>query len=156
MKEELARHAKGRDAKGRAAQYYDGLAARWLISARAVDSADRPRVDALLGRLQQLEQEKAPRGFRPRTDQRANLGEAESILHAWQQGYVLLAHDLDAKRVAREVGVPATTVVDLAKWLIANGANVHELGSSLLDLQAADIDTGRWINGVMDLVPRQR
>ncbi|MET8040168.1 hypothetical protein ABZU25_04780 [Micromonospora sp. NPDC005215] len=157
VRQELALHAKKYDAKGRAAQYFGGTAARWLVDAPPVDDADIPKLNALLARLKALELEKsAITGRRVKTGSKANLGEAESILFACQQGHTLLAHDNDAKKVAREVGVPAGTVVDLARWLVAQGANVAELGQSLLDLQATDIDSGERISGVLDLVPRQR
>ncbi|MEV0425357.1 hypothetical protein [Micromonospora sp. NPDC050495] len=157
MRQELAKHAKGRDAKGQAAKYFDGPDCGWLIMAPPVQPQEIRVLEALLERLKELELEKAQRlGRRAKSHPKANLGEAESILHAIRHGHAFLAHDNTAKRVAWDAGLQAGTIVDVVKWMVSRGANAYQLAEELKELQAVKIDTGLWINSVLDLTPAPR
>jgi hypothetical protein len=156
VRDELAHKARGYGAVAKAAEIYGGRSATWLTATIVFAPADQSELQPIWQRLQDLEKEKATRqGRAPREDPGANLGEAQSILHARRQGHTLLAHDGDARRVAREHSVPNATIVDLAQQLVAEGNKARPLANELLGLQASGIDTGRHITGPLDLRPSQ-
>ena len=156
VRDELARFAQRSDPLGKAAKSYSGTGAAWLSTVAEFTGADDAHLRPIMDRLRALASEKArTRGQVKNFHRKENLGEAQSILHAMRNGQTLLAHDNDARRVAIENGVPATTLVSLARRLVAEGAEPRELAACFLSLQASNIDTGQTIRGQLDLMPRR-
>jgi len=157
VRSELLRQSKGSDARARAAQMYNGKGAFWLTETVTFTALDEADVERIRNRLKVLGDAKAQRkGRRPSTHPQANLGEAQSILHARRHKHTLLAHDDDARIVAREHGVPAATIVDLARRLVSEGFSAKKLANEFLTLQRDGIDTGEHITGQLDLRPRRQ
>lgn len=157
VRDELIRHSRGRDPLARAANIYNGRGASWLTAVVQFSNQDDQDLNPIKDRLKQLAEQKAARKGRAASSHpKANLGEAQSILHSHRNRHTLLAHDDDARRVARENQVPAATLVDLARQLVAEGTSAKELATAFLSLQRDDIDTGEHIGGQLDLRPRPR
>jgi hypothetical protein len=77
-------------------------------------------------------------------------------LHARRNQHTFLAHDDDARAVANEHSIPAGTLVDLARRLVAEGAHPRQLADGFMTLQRDGIDTGEHITGPLALVPPRR
>jgi hypothetical protein len=110
---------------------------------------DQAEIDIVHGRLRELSKVVDPHP-------NENLGEAQSIIHARRNAHYLVAHDGDAQRVARENGVPATTIVSLAREIVATGGNARELADAFISLQSRRINTGYPVRSELDLTPRRR
>jgi len=158
VRAELLHQSKGIGPRARAASVYNGRGAAWLTMTVTFTAVDDQDLTPIRERLRALGEAKALRkGRAAPADPRAHLGEAQSILHANRGGYTLLAHDDDALRVARERGVPAATLVDLARRLVAEArASAKQLADGFLTLQRDGIDTGEHITGQLDLGPQRR
>ncbi|MBY8851998.1 hypothetical protein K7G98_28450, partial [Saccharothrix sp. MB29] len=87
---------------------------------------------------------------------KANLGEAQTIVHAKRRRYYVLTNDRDALKVSGEEGVGVMTTVTFAKGMVGAGARVDVLARELLDIQARNIDLGGRMRGQLDLVPRRK
>ncbi len=157
VKAELFHHSRGNGPRARAAEMYNGRGVAWLSAVIAFSAADDNDLAPIRNRLTTLGVAKANRqGRTPPTDPRANLGEAQSILHAHRHQHTLLAHDDDARIVAKQNSVPAATLVDLARRLVSEGISAKQLANMFLTLQRDGIDAGEYITGPLDLVPRGR
>lgn len=155
--DELLRHSRGSAPLARVAKIYSGRSVGWLTQVVEFTVEDEDDLRPIKERLNQLAEQKAFRKGRvPSAHPKANLGEAQSILHACRNSHILLAHDDDARRVARENRVPAATLVDLARHLVAEGASARKLATEFMSLRRDGIDTGEFVNGPLDLAPRRR
>lgn len=157
VRDELVKHSRGTDAVARAARIYNGTHARWLTVLVLFGAGDESDLMPIKARLKQLDEAKAARrGGQPSSHPKAHLGEAQSILHAIREQHILLAHDNDARTVARENRVRSATLVDLARRLVSEGKSARVLANEFLTLQRDGIDTGEHITGQLDLAPRKR
>lgn len=155
VRAELLNQARGTDARARAARAYTGLGASWLTAVVTFSTADGSELSAIKSRLEQLAKDKERHsGRRALTHPLAHLGETQSILHARRNTYTLLAHDNDARRVAREHGVPAATLIAFAQRLVSEGEPVKRLADEFQTLRADGINLGGPFTGPLDLMPR--
>lgn len=161
VREEISRQAaETTSARGAAARTYDGRGAAWLTPIVEFGPSDEADLAPVKDRLAMLAATKAAKNAKrygkPAQEKHplADLGEAQSIVHAKRSGHTLLCHDMAANTVAREQGIPSATVVDLAQQLVAEGQRPRQLADGLMLLQRMGIDTGRDVSGPLDLVPR--
>jgi hypothetical protein len=154
---ELARHISRPGPRGELAVAARRHNAAWLGTPRGFQPED-PDVAAVLATMHQLAGQKSASGRQEKSaGPREHLGEAESIVHARQQGLTVLTHDRDAGKVARSYSVPELTIVDVARGFVADGsAAPQHLFDELRRLMRAGIDVGEHLNGVLDLAPGSR
>ena len=157
VRAELAHQSKGTGPRAAAARAYNGKGASWLTTVVSFTAADDPALTPIWDHLKTLAVAKQRTSRPTSSNPRAHLGEAQCILHAGRHGHTLLSHDDDARRVAKQQGVPAATLVDLARHLVAEErASAKQLANGFLELQRDAIDPGEYIRGQLDLTPRRR
>jgi hypothetical protein len=157
VRAELTHQSKGIGPRAEAARAYNGRGASWLTAVVPFTDADDQALNPIWDDLKRLAASKQRTNQPTSSDPRMHLGEAQCILHASRHGHTLLAHDNDAHRVAKRHGVPAATLVDLARHLVTyERASPRQLANGFLALQQDAIDTGEHITGPLDLTPRKR
>ncbi len=156
VRAEVVRHGLKAGPLGAAARTFQGNGANWLTPPAVFSDADNTDLDPVRARLEVLAREKAESRRSDsiaRRDSRADLGEAQSILHAKRNGHTVLTNDDGANIVAGENNLSVATIVDLARQLVAERNSARELARGLMKLQADGIDTGEHIAGPLALIP---
>lgn len=155
VRKELERLARGSDWRSKYAAAVTGRHSGWLGSCIQVDPQNRAELERLHRILRDSAVAKeATRGRSYSSHPAANLGEAESILHAKLSGRHFVANDNDALKIARVNNVTSLNLTMLAKYLVARGGRASEIAGELMTLQRSKIDTGAIIRGPLDLSPR--
>lgn len=149
---ELLAHARRSGGVGDAARRYNGTGSRWL-PAPAPFGDDDADVKRVLEAVRRLAADK-PGGNTRQRGGTADLGEAQSIVHAGRQGMVFLSCDDNAREVSRRCRVLSRTVVDLARDLVAEDrSQAKPLSGEFHVLMRNGIDIGEVVKGPLDLHP---
>lgn len=152
VRDEMVRHARRDDGVGDAARRYQGTGSRWLGEPAAFSPGD-VAVKGVLAEVRRLAAAGGRDGAR-HAGGKADLGEAQSIVHAGRERMVFLSSDDIARRVSRRCRVRAGTIVDLARVVVADDrSQAKPLSGELLALKRQGIDIGDRVNGHLDLHP---
>ncbi len=160
--DELAGHGRGTDAKATAARaFVPPRRSHWLPEPVTFGPpGSDPAVDRVLADVRGITAARRRAAGRPPASAPPrpgdDLGEAQSIVLASRTRRTLMSHDDGARIAARQARVPAVTLVDLARRLVADGQQRPAvLASAFQKLKQNGIEIGGVVNGPLDLTPRR-